>query len=267
MADGLMAGADADSVGSMKLVNFPVLILASLIFCLGCSSSEKFDTSTPEGAFKAAEALEKEERYEEAIPRFQEVKNKHPYSRFATEAELKIADIHYAAESFEEAQATYQLFKEFHPKHPRIDYVTFRLGMSFYMQLPDTIDRDISLAEKAVLYFDEVVRNYPTSPHAAEAQEKRTASLKKQAEKEMYIANFYFIRDMYDSALKRFEVVLKTYPNLGFEPKALYGAAKSAFEVGEKDRAEQHSKNLRAAFPESSEAKQAASEFRKYGTN
>lgn len=262
-----MAEADPDRVGSMKLLNFPVLIIALFVFSLGCSSSEKFDTSTPEGAFQAAEALEKDERYEEAIPRFQEVKNKHPYSRFATEAELKIADIHFASENFEEAQASYQLFKEFHPKHARIDYVTFRLGMSYYNQLPDTIDRDISLAEKAVLYFDEVVRNYPNSPHAAEAREKRTDSLKKQAEKEMYIANFYFIRDMYDSALKRFEGVLKTYPNLGFEPKALYGAAKSAFEVGEKDRGEQHSKNLRSAFPNSSEAKQAASEFRKYGTN
>ena len=119
MADGLMEPGDTASLGSMKLLNFPVLILVSLVVSLGCSSSDKFDTSTPEGAFKAAEALEKDERYEEAIPKFQEVKNKHPYSRFATEAELKIADIHFASENFEEAQASYQLFKEFHPKHPQ----------------------------------------------------------------------------------------------------------------------------------------------------
>lgn len=249
----------------MKILNFPIVILLPLIFSLACSSSDKFDTSTPEGAFKSAEALEKDERYEEAIPRFQDVKNKFPYSRFATEAELKIADIHYASENFEEAQASYQLFKEFHPKHPRIDYVTFRLAMSYYMQLPDTIDRDISLTEKAILYFDEVVRNYPNSPHSKEASEKKIDCLKKQADKEMYIANFYFIRDMYDSALKRFEGVIKNYPNLGYEPKALYGAAKSAFETGEKDRGEQHYKNLRSAFPNSSEAKTASSEFRKYG--
>ncbi|HVK62183.1 MAG TPA: outer membrane protein assembly factor BamD [Bdellovibrionales bacterium] len=240
-----------------------VLILgfASISLTSGCSSTPTYDTSTPEGAFKSAEELEKDERYEEAIARYGEVKNKHPYSKLATEAELRIADIQFTRESYVDAQGAYQLFKEFHPKHPRIDYVTFRLALSYYNQLPSTIDRDLSLAEKAILYFDETINSYPSSKFVKESKEKREAALKMLGEKEMYIAAFYTKRDMYESALKRFEYILKTYPNLGFDAPALYGAAKSAFETGEKERGNQHLKNLYSLYPSSDEAKRAKDDF------
>ena len=234
---------------------------------MGCSSAEKLDTATPEGAYKAAEELEKDERYEEAIQKFTEVKNKHPYSRFATLAEMHIADVQFKREAYIEAQNAYQLFKDFHPKHPQADYVTFRLGLSYFNQLPSTIDRDLSLADKSILYFDEVINSFPSSQYVAEAKTKRDAALKMLGDKEMYIAQFYFKREKFDSALKRFEYILKTYPSLGLDAGALFGAAKSAFETGERDRGLQHFKNLTSLFPSSDEAKRAKSEFGKYGIN
>lgn len=232
-----------------------------------CSTADKIDTSTPEGAFKLAEEFEKDERYEEAIQKFQEIKNKNPYSRFAALSELKIADLQYKRESFIEAQNAYQLFKDFHPKHAQIDYVTFRLAMSYFNQLPTSIDRDLTMADKAILYFDEVVNTYSSSPFAVEAKQHKADCLKMKAEKELYIAHFYFIREMYDSALKRFETVLNKYPGLGLEPRALFGAAKSAFETGEKEKGRQFFKSLESQYAESNEAKKANGEFKKYGTN
>ena len=230
-----------------------------------CSTAETFDSSTPEGGFKQGELYEKDERYEEAIAKFTEVKNKHPYSRFATQAELKIADLHYKREAFIEAQNAYQLFREFHPKHPQADYVTYRLALSYFNQLPATTDRDLTVAEKAIMYFDEVANNFPKSEFAADSRTKREATLKMLAEKEMYVANFYTKRKQYDSAVKRYETILKSYPNLGFDAPALFGAAKSAFETGEKDRGNQHLKNLFSLYPSSDEAKRARDEFKKYG--
>jgi outer membrane protein assembly factor BamD len=137
-------------------------ILVSAVFSLvfvttGCSSFNEIDTSTPEGSYKLAQKYDKDERYEEAIVEYTSLKNKHPYSKLATEAELRIADIHFKREEFIEAQNSYQVFKEMHPSHPQIDYVTYRLGLSFFNQLPGTIDRDLSVADRAILYFDEVV--------------------------------------------------------------------------------------------------------------
>jgi outer membrane protein assembly factor BamD len=249
---------------SFSLV-FTLALMANLTS--GCSSIENRDTSTPEGAFKAAEDFEKDERYEEAIAKYTDVKNKFPYSRFAADAELKIADLQFKREAYPEAQGAYQLFKEFHPKHPQSDYVTYRLALSYYNQLPSTIDRDLALADKAILYFDETANSYPNSPYAKEAKEKRESCLKMLAGKEMYIAKFYDKRKMYESALHRYETILKSYPNLGLDSEALYGAAKCSFETGEKDRGLLHVKNLYSQYPSSSEAKRAKDDFKKFGAN
>lgn len=243
------------------------MLVATSLLSSGCSTAETRDSSTPEGAYQIAEDLAKDERYEEAIAKFGDIKNKFPYSRYATMSELKIADLHFQREAYVEAQSAYQLFKEFHPKHPQSDYVTYRLAMSYYNQLPTTIDRDLTLADKAVLYFDEVVNSFPESQYVKESKEKRESALKMQAQKEMYVADFYAKRSSYDSALKRYETVLKSYPNLGYDAPALLGAARSAFETGERDRALQHMRNLQSLYPSSDEAKRAKNEFEKYGAN
>jgi outer membrane protein assembly factor BamD len=235
------------------------LVICTLVtwFLAGCSSAEKLDTNTPEGGFKLGEKLEKDERFEEAINQFNIVTNKHPYSRLAIEAKLRVADIQFKREDYLEAQNSYQSFKEMHPTHPRADYVTFRLGLSFFNQLPSTIDRDLALADRAILYFDEVLQSYGSSPHAKEAAEYRRKALVMLAEKEHYIAHFYFVRDHYESALGRYESLLERFPDLGFDARALYGAAYSAFKIRELAKAKGFYDQLIRRFPSTSEAEKA----------
>lgn len=236
-----------------------VLVFAAFIF--GCSSNEK-KSDTPEGAFAIAQEFDKDEMFEEAIRRYNEVKTKFPYSKFATQAELAAADCYYKQESFLEAQVAYQTFKELHPKHPQADYVTYKLGMSFYEQLPSTVDRDLTLAGSAILYFDEVLQQYPNSSHAKDAGEKKIDALKRLAGKEAYIAEFYYKRKQYDSALPRYEGLLRKYPNLGFDAESLSKAAISAARIGELDRAKRFTKELKDKFPNSGELSDAEKELR-----
>lgn len=247
----------------MRLVNRFLFIVVPLILgaLLGCSTLSDIDTSTPEGAFKLGEKFEKDERFEEAIAQFSQVKNKHPYSRLATAAELKIADIHFKREEFIEAQNAYQVFKELHPSHSRIDYVTYRLGLSFYMQLPGTIDRDLAVAERAILYFDEVIQSFSSSQYVKDAREHKSKALRMLADKELYVANFYFIRDHFESALSRYEGLLDRYPNHGVDPQALYGAAVSAFKMKELGKAKTYYQRLTSRFKNSPEAAKARSEI------
>ena len=228
---------------------------------MGCSSSPEYDTSTPEGGFKLGEKYEKDERFEEAITQFTQLKNKFPYSKLAPEAELKVADINYMREDFAEAQIAYQTFKDLHPTHPKSDYVTFRLGMSFFKQLPPTIDRDLSLAHKAILYFDEVMQSYGKSQYVAEAKDHRQKALKMLAEKEEYIANFYLKKEKYDSALGRYEDILSGYPNSDLEPKALLGAARSAYKLNDRAKTRGFIQRLLKEYPNSQEARLAQREF------
>jgi outer membrane protein assembly factor BamD len=236
----------------------PALILTLFVaLIVGCSSTEELDTSTPEGAYKLGEKYEKDERYEEAITQFSTVKNKFPYSKLATEAELKIAEIHFKREEFVESQTAYQTFKEMHPTHPKSDYVTFRMGLSLYNQLPGTIDRDLTVAERAILYFDEVIQSYPKSAHVAESQDYKNKAVKMLAEKELYIATFYYIRDFYESALGRYEDLLQKYPRIGFDSQALYGAAMSAYKIKDLPKAKSYYQRLMSEFKDSKEADKA----------
>jgi outer membrane protein assembly factor BamD len=244
-----------------------VLIASSFLFFNACSSGPKRDSNTPKGAYLEAQDLDKDERYEEALQKYADVKNRFPYSRYAVLAELAIADVQYKKEAFIEAQASYELFKELHPRHPKSDYVTFRLAMSFYSQLPGTIDRDLSLAKKAIVYFNELMKNYPQSKHVKDAKKHRAECVGKLAQKELYIAEFYFIRDMYDSALKRYEEFINSDISNKDDhlAEALFGAGVSAFELGESGKGKRYLAQLIRNYPKAELASEAKEKLESYG--
>ncbi len=233
---------------------FFLLLAFAPLFLIHCSSSEVSESHSAEGKFKTAEELEKDERFEEALAQYAEVKNKHPYSNLAVVSELRIADIHFKRENFVEAQNAYQLFKDFHPKHPKSDYVTYQIGLSYFHQLPDSIDRDLSLAHKSIQSFKETENSYPSSEFAKPASEKKREVLLMLAQKELYIANFYFRNDQFDSALGRYQILLNQYSGLGYDNEVLYRAALSAAKIGERERSRKLYDQLLKTAPGSSEA-------------
>lgn len=236
--------------------------LILLIFLLtGCVSYDDFNTNEAAGSFGLAQALEKDERYEESLTQYQDVKNRFPYSKYAVSAELQIAEIQFKKEAFLEAQGAYQLFKELHPKHERIDYVTFQIGESIFMQLPSTIDRDLSLAPSAVKEFDVLIRDYPESKYVKKAQERRSETLGKLGDKELYIADFYFRTSQWLPSVVRYEQFLKEFPIHNKRPYAYYRAGMAAQKSGDDAKRNTLFRQLISEYPESTEAKEAKGVF------
>lgn len=238
---------------SMYIKTLGLLLLLSLGFCLSSCSSDEKKTDTAEATFVVAQQYEKDELYDESIRKYTEVKNKYPYSQFALKAELAIADVYFKEESFAEAQINYQTFRELHPKHPQIDYVIFRIGLSFFNQLPDSIDRDLTHAHSAIDAFDELVEKHSNSIHVKEAKEKKVEALKKLAEKEDYVGDFYFKRKIYDSALIRYEFLLKSYPESNLQEKALARAYYASFKNGDREKSKKYLEQLNKKYPNSKE--------------
>lgn len=237
---------------------FLSLLIAMQMFS-GCASEEK-NLNTPEGLLAQGKDYEKSERYEVAIARYNDVKNKFPYSPLAIEAELAIADAQFARENYPDAQVAYQNFRDLHPKHARIDYVIYKTAMSYYMQLPDTIDRDLTLSTDAIYHFDEVIKSFPKSEFFIDAKAKRQELYSKLAEKELYIADFYFKQGKYLAAIRRYEACLNKYSGIGYDPRAKLGIVKSAAALGDNEKRKLHAKDLRTKYPQSDETKQAESE-------
>lgn len=236
-----------------------IVAFVSISALFGCASSEK-NLNTPEGLFAQAKEYESSERFEIAIAKYNDVKNKFPYSALALEAELAIADAQYTRENYVDAQIAYQNFRDLHPKHPKIDYVIYKTGMSYYMQLPETIDRDLTLGNDVIYHFDEIIKSFPRSEFVKDAKEKRQDVYNRLAEKELYIADFYLKQEKFGAALRRYELCITKYTGMGYDPRAHYGAIKAATALDDTAKKKSHLKTLVSQYPNSDETKKVQSE-------
>lgn len=245
---------------NMKLFWSYFLPLLSLLF-LSCVTEPKVNLNTPEGLFKLGNFYQKQERYEEAIAQYKALSNKFPYSNLAVDAELRVADCHYKKEEYSEAYAAFKTFKELHPKHPQMDYVTYYAAESLRHELPTTVDRDLSSASQAINYYEEVTALYPQSQYAKDSKEKRFKLIQMLADKELYIADFYFKQEKYLGALTRYELFLQSFPQNSRVPYGLYRAALAAKYINQSDRTTLFIQRLLSEYPQSDEARLAKREF------
>src|SRR5690606_9943092 len=174
----------------MKMIH--ITFFAALMFLVACSTPRPQGETEAEVIFKEAQALVDDGRYLLATEKLNTVRSKFPYSFYATHAELLLADVQFKQENYTEAAASYILFRDFHPKHEKSDYVLWKIAESFYNQLPDTYDRDLSAANESIKYYREMLRIYPNSQYSQNAQEKINRCEQLLRDKEQYIADFYF---------------------------------------------------------------------------
>ncbi len=203
-------------------------ILTTLLI-VSCSTQQAPTGNTPaEALFKEAERLKKKSRYIMAQERLNAIKSQYPYSFYATFAELLLADILYEQENFVEAASAYLLFRDFHPKHKKLSYVIWRIAESYYKQLPDTFDRDLTAGHEAIKYYREILQKFPVSEQAKSAREKIKVCTNMFNEKEKYIADFYFKTDVFDSARLRYLGILENFKNKKINNHSMLRVVKSS---------------------------------------
>lgn len=163
-----------------------------LLFIISCGSNEKDTRGEAEKLYIEAQELVKAERYIMATEKLNLIKSHHPYSFYATPAELLHAEVLFKQENFIESSAAFMLFRDFHPRHEKIPYVVLMIAESFYKQIPETIDRDLEPAVEAIRYYEEVLQKYPDSKDAKKAKSRIKEAKTMLKDKDVYIADFYF---------------------------------------------------------------------------
>lgn len=152
--------------------------------------------------------------FEAAAEIFQKIKDRYPYSKFATRAELKMADAQYEKGLFDEAYDSYTEFEKLHPKNPDVPYVMFQKGMCNFRRV-STIDRDQSYTREAKEDFERLIKMYRKSPYAERARRKVRECYIKLAEHEVYVGDYYFKMGKYRPALDRYLYLIEHYPDVG----------------------------------------------------
>ncbi len=173
----------------------------------------KVDENDPASLFKEAEAEIQSDHYIIAIDKLRAIKNKFPYSNYAAEAQLRIADVHFIQDHFAEASANYQIFTDLHPKNSKVAYAMFRIGKSLFKDAPGLVERDLSPLKKSLSAYQQFLNRFPTATEAPEATKDVSEIRKRLAQKELLIGDFYFRRELYPAAKPRYENILTQYPD------------------------------------------------------
>ena len=191
-------------------------------------------------------ALEKRQ-YAEAREHFTKVVERHPNSSYAPRARFLIGEAFYREAEFDKAIKEFEAFMSFYPQQQIADLVQYRLAMAFYDQLKP-IEQDQGLAKKALEQFRRLVKDYPESRYATEALAKIDICRGRLAQKEVWVANYYFTQGNPSAARQRLELVLKEYPRTLVMPEALWLLAEVNFREGKTDKARELLQRLQGEF-------------------
>ena len=205
---------------SARTCLFVVALVTLLSACSGDTSPEYVERQVDEIYNKAVDQLEQRE-YVIAAELFDEVERQHPYSVWATKAQLMAGFAHYQANAYAEAIIALDRFIQLHPGNRDIAYAYYLKALCYYEQISD-VARDQKATENALGMLQEVLRRFPKSNYARDARLKIDLTRDHLAGKEMAVGRYYLEREHYLAAINRFRRVVVQYETTTHVPEALH---------------------------------------------
>lgn len=209
-----------------------VVAVAAFIGLAACADDEELYTERPvadlyNDAFE--DMLDGD--YVSAASGFDEVERQHPYSVWATKAQLMAAFSYYQNNNYDQAVLAAERFIALHPGNPDTAYAHYLIGLSYYERISD-VGRDQRMTERALDALLEVTRRYPDSQYARDAALKISLARDHLAGKEMEVGRTYQDLEIYVAAINRFRTVVVDYQTTSHVPEALHRLTESYLALG-----------------------------------
>jgi outer membrane protein assembly factor BamD len=227
------------------------LAAAILVAFAACSSDEEvapYVERPVEELYNEAYGAALDGDYKAAAPLFDEVERQHPYSVWATQAQLMSAYSLYQTNKYDAAISALDRFIQLNPSNPNVDYAYYLKGLSYYERIVD-VGRDQELTKDSLDAFQEVVRRFPNSKYSRDAKLKIDLARNHLAGKEMSIGRWYMGRSQYLAAINRFQNVVERYDTTDQVPEALLRLTEAYTAVGLNQEAERTAAVLGYNYP------------------
>lgn len=233
------------------------VIILSIFMCL-CLANCAGSQDELEYVEKPAEQLYNEgkenldhQKYKKAMQLFDEVDRQHPYSSWATKAQLMAAYAAYEDLDYDMAIIKLERFIDLHPGNDEIAYAYYLRALCYYEQISD-VRRDQKMTEFALVNLDEVIRRFPNTEYARDAKLKRDLAVDHLAGKDMSVGRYYQNQGYINAAIQRYTHVLQHYQTTAQTPEALYRMVESYMTLGLDDEAQKYAAVLGYNYPDSS---------------
>ena len=229
-----------------------ILIIFSLVlfFLTNCAKKEKTSLVVEEDVeLQMIRAFR--EGYEEfklgdslfAAKKFNEAELLFPQSSWAPKAALMAAYVYYADDYYFDAQFELNRFIKTYPKSPDLNYAHFLLAMCYYEQIVDE-KKDLGPLLQAQEKFNFVIKNYPDSDYALDAEYKLDLIQEYLASKEMYIALHYLKKKKWIASINRYKTVVEQYEKTIYVEEALHRLVELYYTIGLENESQKYASLL-----------------------
>ncbi|MFO8046403.1 MAG: outer membrane protein assembly factor BamD [Halomonas sp.] len=228
------------------------LMLASSLL-VGCASNGATPEEEDEFAGVAERELYEEARgslerrnFTAAITRLEALDTRYPFGNHAEQAQLELIYAYHESGDWEASRAAASRFIRLHPSHPQADYALYLRGLSSWqagrfslerLKLIDISKRDLGASRDAYTDFSELVRLYPSSQYAPDAQQRIVYLRNLISRHELHVADYYLRRGAYLAAVERGRWVIENYPEAEASRDALAVMVEGYLGLAMRDRA------------------------------
>ena len=234
----------------MKINNFAKILLL-FIFCISCSKEKLVKTEIKEKNLdlQVYAAYEEGLKFLEqgdslfAAKKFNEAEILFPQSIWAPKSALMAAYAYYIQDYYGDSIAELERFIKIYSKHENLDYAYYLLAICHYEQIVDE-KKDLQTTINAKNSFEFLIKTYPNTEYALDAEFKIELINDLLAAKELYIGRYYFDKKKWIPAINRFRTIIDEYDTTIYVEEALHRLVEVHYTIGLKDEAQKYAELL-----------------------
>ncbi len=209
-----------------------------------------FESESAETLYKQGLANMNSGNMTEAARKFEAIDKQHPFTEWGRKALVMQTFVSTRMNRNEQAIAAGNRYLKQYPRSEDSAYVQYLVGLAYSKQIVD-VTQDQRAAARTIDAMSKVVNDYPDSEYVSDAQAKIRFARDQLAGKEMQVGRYYLERKEYLAAIKRFRVVVETYPNTNQIEEALARLTESYYAMGLADEAQTAAAVLGNNYPDS----------------
>ena len=233
---------------------FKLKILVCIIILILFGSCSK-EVSKKDLIKEKSLELQVEEAYKEGIDalndgdvlfaakKFNEAEILFPQAVSAPQSALMAAYSYYTQDYYGDAIAELKRFLKVYPAHKDLGYAYYLLAICYYEQIVDE-KKDLQSIINAKENFNIILKNYPNTEYAIDAEFKIDLINDVLAAKEMYLGRYYFERKKWIPAISRFREIIDEYDTTIYTEEALHRLVEVHYTIGLIDEAEKYAQLL-----------------------